>query len=67
MSDNSETSTYDRRLVAIMFTDIVGYTSMMEMDENVAVEIIENHRKILEKYRKNTPGRGAPILWRWQP
>ncbi len=56
MSDNSETSTYDRRLVAIMFTDIVGYTSMMEKDENAAVEVIENHRRILEKYVKMHQG-----------
>ena len=56
MSDHSETSTYDRRLVAIMFTDIVGYTSMMQKDENAAVDLIEQHRKILEKNAKTHQG-----------
>ena len=49
MTDYSETSTYERRLVAIMFTDIVGYTAMMQKDEASAVEKIEHHRRILER------------------
>ena len=56
MSDQSQGTTYDRRLVAIMFTDIVGYTSMMEKDERVAVDVIETHRRILEKHAKKHQG-----------
>jgi adenylate cyclase len=52
MSDHSESTKYERRLVAIMFTDIVGYTAMMEKDEHVAVDTIERHRQVLEKYTK---------------
>lgn len=35
-----------RRLVALMFTDIVGYSVLMEKDEALAYEILEEHRKV---------------------
>ncbi len=34
-----------RRLAAIMFTDIVGYTALMQKDENAAAEIRAHHRQ----------------------
>src|SRR5207247_9619651 len=37
-----------RLLAAVMFTDIVGYTSMMEKDEQNAKAISDRHRKVLE-------------------
>lgn len=37
-----------RQLAAIMFTDIEGYTSMMQRDEKVAVEIRARHRSAFE-------------------
>ena len=43
-----------RRLAAIMFTDIVGYTSMMGSDEDRAYEVLAKNSEILnqlvEKY-----------------
>jgi TolB-like protein/Tfp pilus assembly protein PilF len=36
----------DRRLAAIMFTDIVGYTSLMGQDEDRAFEILRKNRQI---------------------
>ncbi len=42
MTDNSH------QLAAILFADIVGYTSMMQEDEFVAVEKINRFREILE-------------------
>ena len=39
-----------RKLAAIMFTDIVGYSALMSKDEKLALEILENNRK-LHKYR----------------
>jgi adenylate cyclase len=56
MSEHKEVSSHERRLVAIMFTDIVGYTAMMEKDEHVAVDTIERHRQILENYTKKHQG-----------
>jgi len=33
-----------RKLAAIMFTDMVGYTALMQDDEPKARELIERHR-----------------------
>jgi len=38
-----------RRLVAIMFTDIVGYTAMMGSDENLAIKTVTRHKKIINQ------------------
>ena len=38
-----------RHLVAILFTDIVGYTSMMQRDEHAAMEAVRRHHEVLEK------------------
>jgi len=35
-----------RQLAAIMFTDIQGYTAMMQQDEQLALEIRNRHREI---------------------
>jgi adenylate cyclase len=44
-----------RRLAAIMFTDIVGYTGLAQSDEPQALEILEKHNQILrpifQKYK----------------
>ncbi len=37
----------ERRLAAIMFTDIVGYTSLSQQNESVALELLERHRQLL--------------------
>ncbi len=36
-----------RRLAAIMFTDLVGYTTLSQQDESLALELLEEHRRIL--------------------
>lgn len=36
-----------RRLVAIMFTDMVGYSSLTQKNEKIALELLEEHRRIL--------------------
>ena len=38
-----------RQLAAIMFTDMVGYTALMQEDENKAIKNRERHRKVLEQ------------------
>ena len=40
-------SATDRRLAAIMFTDIVGYTRMAQARESLALELLEEHRKVV--------------------
>jgi adenylate cyclase len=37
----------DRRLAAIMFTDVVGYTRMSQAKESLALELLEEHRKVV--------------------
>lgn len=37
-----------RRLAAIMFTDIVGYTALMQRSEQEAVATVKRHQEILE-------------------
>ena len=36
----------NRRLAAIMFTDIVGYTALMGSDEDRALEVLKENLKI---------------------
>jgi class 3 adenylate cyclase len=38
-----------RQLAAILFTDIAGYTAMMQRDEKSAVTMVKHHRSVLEK------------------
>ena len=37
----------ERRLAAVMFTDIVGYTSQAQKDEARALRMLEEHRKVV--------------------
>jgi len=45
----------NRQLAAILFSDIVGYTSMMGQDESKALELVRKCREIqkplVEKYQ----------------
>ncbi len=38
----------DRRLAAIMFTDIVGYSALSQRSESLALSILGDHRELLE-------------------
>lgn len=40
----------DRKLCAVMFTDIAGYTSITHLDEDAALRSISTHRRCLEKH-----------------
>jgi adenylate cyclase len=42
-------SSQNRQLVAILFTDIVGYTAMMQQNEENAVVVMKQYTSILEK------------------
>src|SRR6266700_1260614 len=38
-----------RKLAAIMFTDMVGYSALAQRDEKVALELLEEHRQLLRR------------------
>jgi len=46
----------NRKLAAIMFTDIVGYSLLMEKDEKMALEVIEESRRIQKSAIMNFKG-----------
>src|ERR1700726_831471 len=39
--------TEQRKLAAIMFTDMVGYSALSQRDEKLALELLEEHRQLL--------------------
>ncbi|MEM9983523.1 MAG: adenylate/guanylate cyclase domain-containing protein [Bacteroidota bacterium] len=45
-----------RRLAAIMFTDIAGYTAMMQENEAKAIELRQRHREVFEREHENHRG-----------
>jgi TolB-like protein/class 3 adenylate cyclase/Tfp pilus assembly protein PilF len=52
-------TTQSHRLVAIMFTDIQGYTALMQQDEGKALQFRNRHRKIFDSI---TPKHRGKIL-----
>ncbi|MDH3650556.1 MAG: adenylate/guanylate cyclase domain-containing protein [Saprospiraceae bacterium] len=46
-----------RQLAAIMFTDIVGYTKLMEKSESSALKLRQRHRKVFELVTQKYEGK----------
>jgi adenylate cyclase len=46
-----------RRLAAIMFTDLVGYSSITSLDEEKALKLLREHRQILQSVFEKYQGR----------
>jgi adenylate cyclase len=42
-------ATEERKLAAIMFTDMVGYSALSQRDDKLALELLEEHRELLRK------------------
>ena len=42
-------ATEQRKLAAIMFTDMVGYSALSQRDEKLAQELLEEHRQLLRE------------------
>src|SRR5438876_12051515 len=42
-------STEQRKLAAIMFTDMVGYSALSQRDSKLAMELLEEHRALLRE------------------
>jgi adenylate cyclase len=46
-ADMPHNSTDCRRLAAIMFTDVAGYAALVQRDEMLALELLEEHRRLI--------------------
>lgn len=51
--------TFQRKLVAIMFTDIAGYTALMQRSEKEAIAFREKHREV---FNQETQRHGGKVL-----
>lgn len=40
---------FDRRIVAVMFTDMVGYTALVQADEHAGIEKRDRYWQALER------------------
>ena len=45
-----------RQLAAVMFTDIVGYTALMESDEEAGMKVRSRHRKVFQQEHETHQG-----------
>ncbi len=52
----------ERRLAAIMFTDVVGFTALSRRDEALALELLEQHRRILRQCIAKHNGREVKTI-----
>ena len=52
MSSENQTNSVDRRLAAILFADIVGYTSLMQKGESTALKILNRFQSITKELVK---------------
>jgi len=52
----------ERRLAAIMFTDIVGYTALTQSNEAQAMEMLERHNRLLRPFFPKFHGREVKAI-----
>ncbi|PWB73746.1 MAG: hypothetical protein C3F07_09250 [Anaerolineales bacterium] len=47
----------ERRLAAIMFTDMVGYSALTQRNESLAIRLLEEHRQVVRQFLAKHNGR----------
>ena len=52
----------ERRLAAIMFTDMVGYTALGQRDESLSLALVDEHRKVVRPILGRHKGREVKTM-----
>jgi len=52
----------ERRLAAIMFTDIVGYTTLSQKNEALGMQLLEEHRRLVRPFFQKHNGREVKTI-----
>jgi class 3 adenylate cyclase len=60
--DTPEPPPKERRLAAIMFTDMVGFTALAQKDESRALELLEEHRALVRAVLPRHRGREVKTI-----
>jgi adenylate cyclase len=61
-SATEETPAYIRALKAIMLTDIVGYSSLFQKNEALALQLLQEHRRVVRSFFQKYSGREVKTM-----
>ncbi len=52
----------ERRLAALMFTDMVGYTALAQRNEVLAIELLDEQRRLVRQFLAKHKGREVDTI-----